>query len=409
LLHHKEGGGDVTEAFEESGWYSPLSRKWEKIGIGLMSGTSLDGIDAAVVSLRGYGVHTEVNQLGYACFPYEESFRERLRRLCLPEEARVDEWCEVHTLLGRMLADAARQAARKANVDWSSVDFISSHGQTLYHMPHKGATLQIGELAVLAQHAQKVTVGDFRPHDLAAGGEGAPLVPYVDNLLFGSEHFGQIILNIGGIANITALSPGNSIGRKKVAAFDCGPGNMLLDAFVSFQTAGKEKFDRDGQYAAHGTAHKGWLEELLQHPFYRQSFPKSTGREMFGERYARELWHEADRRGISFVDRMATLTELTVQSIVAAIHQGAEETDHVRELIIGGGGYHNTHLVNRLRLSLPHLRIVEMESYGFSADAREAVTFAVLGNECLHRSPNQLPSATGAKRRVVMGKVVLPT
>jgi anhydro-N-acetylmuramic acid kinase len=231
-------------------WYQPLSTKQEKIVIGLMSGTSLDGCDAAVVRIRGFGLDTEVELLGYTLAPYEAELRKQILDCCNPETGRVDLICDMNVRLGERFAEVAMQAARECGVPWEMVDFISSHGQTIYHMPEKLATLQIGELAVIAQQSQKVVVGDFRPHDMAVGGQGAPLVPYVDYLLFRDEHRGRVLLNIGGISNLSVISA--NAQPDEVFAFDIGPGNMIIDAFVRMGTDGQEVYDRDGQYAQSG-------------------------------------------------------------------------------------------------------------------------------------------------------------
>jgi anhydro-N-acetylmuramic acid kinase len=388
------------------GWYEPLASKGEKIAIGLMSGTSLDGIDAAVVRIHGFGLNTKVELLGYHLQPYDAQLRQKILDCCHPDSGRVDLICDLNVRLGEAFAEAAIQAAEQYGIPWEKIDFISSHGQTIYHMPDRYATLQIGELAVIAERTGKPVVGDFRPHDMAVGGQGAPLVPYVDYLLFRHPERGRVLLNIGGIANISVL-PANTSGDF-VFAFDTGPGNMIIDAFVRYGTDGQETFDRDGNYARSGKVNQDWLESMLHHPYYSQPIPKSTGREMFGEEYARKLWQEAEERSIPFVDRIATVTALTAETIARAINTFVHPIANMDELIVGGGGEQNPVIMESLRALLPQLAVMSSKEFGIPSEAKEAIAFAVLGNEAIHRIPNQLPSATGARKPVVMGKLVLP-
>lgn len=387
-------------------WYSPLVAKEEKIVIGLMSGTSLDGVDAAIVRIEGYGTKTKVEMLGFSIVPYDESLRERILAVCNPDTSRVDEICELNVRLAEKFADAALLAAKEANIDWETVDLISSHGQTIYHSPEKQATLQIGELAVIAERTGKAVVGDFRPHDMAVGGQGAPLVPYVDYLLFRDKERGRVLLNIGGIANISIVPA--MANPEDIYAYDTGPGNMIIDSFIQFGTDGQKKYDESGNYAAQGKVSEQWLQSLLQHPYYSAPTPKSTGREMFGEQYARILWQDAQERGVSFVDRVATVTALTAYTIANQILKEAHQGVQIDDLIIAGGGQHNKMLLEHLQQLLPGILLQNPEAFGMSSDAKEAIAFAILGNDSIHRVPNQLPSATGAKKPVVMGKVVLP-
>jgi anhydro-N-acetylmuramic acid kinase len=389
------------------GWYEPLACKNEKIVVGLMSGTSLDGVDAAVVRINGWGINTKIEILGYILVPYEADLRQQILDCCSPETSRVDLICNLNVRLGEIFADVAKMAASESGVSWEDVDFISSHGQTIYHMPEQEATLQIGELAVIAQRTNKVVVGDFRPHDLAVGGQGAPLIPYVDYLLFRDAHRGRVLLNIGGISNLSVIAA--NARREEVFAFDIGPGNMIIDAFVRFGTNDAETFDDNGKYARSGKVDEDWLRSLLQHPYYHMQIPKTTGREMFGSQYARILWQEAENRKLSFEDRVATITALTSAAIHHAISTYVQPKVEVKELIVGGGGERNSVIMESLQSRLPNMKVVSSGAFGISSDAKEAVAFAILGNEAIHRIPNQLPSATGARQPVVMGKVVLPT
>ncbi|NQT54457.1 anhydro-N-acetylmuramic acid kinase, partial [bacterium] len=263
--------------------------------IGLMSGTSCDGIDAALVAVRGHGLHTRVRLVAFETVPYPASVRRLIAQVSDAATGTVDLVCRANVLLGELFAEAATAVAAQAGVDLRRVSLIGSHGQTIHHLPKArmlggrrvAATLQIGEPSVIAERTGVTTVADFRPRDMACGGQGAPLVPYVDYLLFRHRSRGRLLLNIGGIANVTYLPP--ACRPTDVLAFDTGPGNMVVDALVARLTRGRERFDRGGQRAARGTLDAGLLKRLLRHSFLRQRPPKSTGREMFGAAFADAL------------------------------------------------------------------------------------------------------------------------
>lgn len=382
-----------------------ILEKKKRIAVGLMSGTSLDGIDAALVEIEGSGEHTNVRLLAFSTLPYTDEEKRRILNLCDNQHSNVGDICEMNVYLGERMAKAASMVIQEAGLRSREVDFISSHGQTIYHMPEKAATLQIGELAVIAANTACLTVGDFRPGDLAVGGQGAPLVPYVDFILFKSEHEGRALINIGGISNITVLRAGAS--AQEVEAYDMGPGNMLIDAMVGIGSNGRLSFDPDGEISASGQIDNSWLEQLLaEDEFLSMAPPKSTGREYYSMERAKALYEEGLRKGRSFEDIIATMTAYTSRAIMLQFEKFIDCRYDIAEVFVGGGGVHNKTLMQQLSTGLDR-KVCSMEELGFSADAKEAIAFAILGNEFLEGRANNLPSATGARRSISMGKLVL--
>ena len=383
-------------------WLQRIVDKSPRRVVGLMSGTSADGIDAVVVEIAGCGTATRVQVLEYLTLALPDILREQLFAL-FGESASLDDLCRLNFALGEAFAAAALAVIEAAGLEPDEVDLIGSHGQTVRHLPYgqPGSTLQIGEPAVIAQRTGITTVADFRPADMAVGGQGAPLVPLVDYLLFTHPEKGRLLLNIGGIANVTVL-PASS-GPEQVLAFDLGPGNMLIDAAVVHLTDGRERFDRDGGHGARGRVDATVLAQLLEHDFLQRPPPKSTGREEFGTAFLTELLSRIDLRG---ADLVATLTAFSARAIADGIKFFVLPIVPAVELWLGGGGVHNGHLVDIIRAALPQLRVASMGELGISADAREALSFAVLANETLMGQAGNLPSATGAECAAILGKVV---
>lgn len=383
-----------------------LLKKEKKIAVGLMSGTSLDGIDAALVEIQGTSTDTKVKLMALDVLDFTVEERNRILGMCAPETSRIQDICEMNVVLGEKFAQAALRVISKAGLKPCDIDFISSHGQTIYHMPDKHATLQIGELAVIAAHTGIVTVGDFRPHDMAIGGQGAPLVPYVDYLLFSDQDRGRALINIGGISNVSVIRP--SAKAEEVIAFDMGPGNMLIDAIMTIGTKDELTYDPDGEYASRGMVCKPWLHEILKKDVYlRKTPPKSTGRESYTFAMAKALYEEGLHLNLSFQDIIATITAYTTESIIYHFQKFIDPEYPIQEVIISGGGVHNKTIMKNLSNSLKQ-QVYAMDEWGFSSDGKEAIAFAVLGNEFLHGKTNNLPSATGASRGMRMGKLVLP-
>ncbi len=382
----------------------PLTKQ-SVLAVGLMSGTSMDGIDAALVRLTGSGEQTEVDLIKYETLSFSEELKQRIFDCCHPDTSKVDEICRLNVELGERFAEAVHHVVNTSGLQIEDLDFVSSHGQTLYHLPNESATLQIGELAVIAHKTQTLTVGDFRPSDLAVGGQGAPLVPFVDQLLFRSADTNRILLNIGGMANVTVLPARNmgSSASEEILAFDTGPGNVLIDEMVRIGSNGKQTFDQDGGLALSGTVHQAWLEQLLKRdPFVSLPYPKSTGREFYNRQMAETLWEEGIAYSLSFADVVATITQFTVSTVTMNIRSLTNQFD-IGEVFVGGGGVHNQFLMKHLRVDL-NRPVFSMEKLNVSSDAKEAIAFAILGNEFLRQQPNNTPSATGAKKSGINGK-----
>lgn len=379
--------------------------------VGLMSGTSLDGIDAAIVKITGADVSLKVDLVHFTSLPFTAEMKDKLLQICAPESARIEDLSGMNFILGELFAHAALKVIKEAGITKDNILLISSHGQTVFHQPNSislaghevASTLQIGDISVIAEITGIMTVGDFRTRDMAAGGQGAPLVPYADHLLFTEKEFGRILVNIGGISNITVLP--KDCSESEVIAYDTGPGNMMIDAFTEWATEGKQFYDADGKLAAMGTVDNNWLQQLLSHDYFKLVPPKSTGRELFGINYARELWKEAEKANISSLDKIATITELTVVTIAQEIEKFVER-GKIEEVLISGGGRFNQTLMERISFHLPKgVEVKGTEEYGMPSDAKEAIVFALLGYQCFNKTANNLPSATGAKHPVIMGKI----
>jgi anhydro-N-acetylmuramic acid kinase len=386
-----------------------LREKQTRVVVGLMSGTSADGVTAAISEITGTGVDAEVRLVAHRTYPYPAAVRERLFKLFKDGASGLSEASELNMLIGHLFAEAADGIIVEAGLDPGEIDLVGSHGQTVWHQPRLKeaaghlyrSTTQIGEPAVIAARTGLPVVADFRKADIAAGGEGAPLTPYLDYVLHRSPTASRVLQNIGGIANLTYMPAG--CGFADVVAFDTGPGNMIIDAAAG-RYAGLSH-DVDGALARSGKPNNALLDELLRHPYYGRRPPKSTGREDFGEQYASEVFSRADTHGLSHVDVVATVTELTVESIARAYE------DHlpgpVDEVYISGGGSNNAYLVERLRrrLSAP---VHDYSRLGYPSEAKEALLMALLANEHIMGTPCNVPAATGAVRRVVLGSLTLP-
>ncbi len=384
-----------------------MARTVRKI-VGLMSGTSADGVDAALVEVAGDGALPEIRLLEFVFTPYAKGLRREVLDLCDPDRGSVDRICRMHAVLGEWFARAAQAVCREAGLPMSEVDLIGSHGQTVHHLPEPveafGAevrsTLQRGDPSVIAERTGVATVADFRSRDMAAGGQGAPLVPLLDYLLFRSGRVGRAMLNIGGIANLTVLPAG--CGPEGVSAFDTGPGNMAIDALTERVTEGAKRYDAGGALAASGRVSDGLIRRLMQHPFLEAPPPKSTGREAFGREWVEEMlgWD------LSGPDLVRTATAFTAQSIAMALERFVFPFCQVEEVVASGGGTENPVLMAMLREALPGVRVIGVEALGIPSEAKEAVAFAVLAHETLAGRPGNLPRATGASHPVVLGAIV---
>jgi len=389
-----------------SNYITKLTAKDKLRVAGLMSGTSADGADVAIVDIDGPKVHLAA----FDTFPYPPALRRAILRLCEPKTGRVDEICHYNFVLGRVFADAIIRVCDKSGIALRSIDLVGSHGQTIYHNPRGRrygrekirSTLQIGEPSIIAQRTGITTVADFRPRDMAAGGEGAPLVPYADYILFWDRYLCRAIQNIGGIANVTFLPPNCREGD--IIAFDTGPGNMVIDRITSLVTNGKLHLDQCGKMASRGRVDAKLLNDMLRHPFLERRPPKSTGREEFGWSYSDRFYNKAIKKGLGPMDMVATATAFTACSISSAYRRFLPTMPD--EVILCGGGAHNQTLVAMLREEFAGVKIRLTDEFGINVDAKEAVSFAILAWATIKGLANNVPTATGAERAVILGKVV---
>ncbi len=376
--------------------------------IGLMSGTSADGLDAALVRIQGSGTGMQVRQLSFVSVPWTDEERKAILRLAEGREGGTREICLFNFWFGHKSLEACIRALDAAYLGRDDVDLVGSHGQTLYHIPYPEeylghslcATLQPGEPSVIAEGLGCPVVSDFRVRDMAAGGQGAPLVPYAEYLLYRREDRHVGLQNIGGIGNITVLPKGCT--PDEVYAFDTGPGNMVMDALTVRFTGGAQRYDRDGRIAAEGRWDPKLLSFMMQDPFLRRRPPKTTGREMYGVSYVNALVEKGRALGLSDRDILATATRFTAECVGTAIEAFCDPRPE--ELIVGGGGSANPVLMRELRSRLD-IPVRVNEDFGFDSDAKEAVAFAVLAAECIRGVCNNMPAATGARHGVVMGKI----
>ncbi len=388
--------------------------------IGLMSGTSADGVDTALVEIISRGRRCRL--IAFEIFPYPKSLQNDLIALASgtptsvtsasPTPRTVADLCHLNFLLGELFSEAAIKIAQKAGIPLSEIDLIGSHGQTVHHLP-KGkrfhgrlmtSTLQIGEPSVIAERTGITTVADFRPRDMAAGGEGTPLTPYFHHHLFSHRQRSRVIVNIGGISNITYLAAG--VPLEKTLAFDTGPGNMLIDGLVRALTNGRRTMDKGGAIARQGKADATLFSELMRHPFIRRPPPKSTGREEFGPMMIDRILQRAEDIHLSTPDIIATVTRFSASAILENINRFILKKGVIDEVIVGGGGGKNATLLSHLSVVLSPIPVMTFASFGVDGRAVEAMTFALLAYETFHGRPSNIPSVTGARHPVILGKIL---
>lgn len=374
--------------------------------VGLMSGTSADGIDAALCEVTGEPPDIHARIIHAIAYPYPEGFQARILNASQPDTGRVDELCKLHFRLGELFAAAVLAVIEGSPFNPSEVDLIGLHGQTFWHNVEPdgrvSATLQLTEASILAERTGITTVSNFRPRDIAAGGQGAPLTAYIDWLLLRHPTKWRAVQNIGGIGNVTFLPP-LSDTTAQPSAFDTGPGNALIDSIMVQLTAGAQTYDEDARLALQGRIDEDWLHELLLHPYYDIKPPKTTGRELFSKAMAADLIAEGQRRGNNASSILATITTLTAQSIADAYDRFAPAP--IEEVILGGGGRHNALMLDLLAGLLRPAVVMTHEDVGMDSDNKEALVFAVLAHESWHARPGTLPALTGGLHPSVLGQI----
>jgi anhydro-N-acetylmuramic acid kinase len=392
------------------------------ICVGMISGTSVDGIDVAIVRIDGHARGAAVELLGFDTVPYPEEVRAELLGLYDDQRNAVARLCSLNVVVGQCFAEAAKAQLAKAGIDAADVEVIGSHGQTVWHQPAADpadalivpSTLQIGEAAVIAVAVGAPVMADFRVADMAVGGQGAPLAPYLDWAIFSDAAKGRCIQNIGGIGNVTWLPAGGAV--EDVVAFDTGPGNMLIDALMERLTGGAQTFDRDGAIGAQGSVDQAVLANLLRDPYLDMAPPKTTGREYYGAAMVEQLIAGAGLIPDALVhgdletrhraaDLVATATAFTAHSIADAYRRWLPGGAMPNEVYVNGGGSRNPVLMRMLGELLAPVPVRATDDLGVNADAKEAMAFALMAHDSLAGYPTNIPGATGAARAVPLGKL----
>jgi len=376
--------------------------------LGLMSGTSADGVDCAIVDITRSQARLKIRLLASQTLAYPPGLRQHV--LLAPTQGTVAELCHLNAAVGEVFAQTALRTIKGAGLATEDIRLIGSHGQTVYHQPTPirepkiggiRSTLQIGDPAIIAERTGITTVADFRTRDMAAGGEGAPLAPYVHHLVFHSKRRSRLIVNLGGIANVTFLPADGCLDD--IRAFDTGPCNMLLDGLVVKGTGGKQQIDRNGCLARRGRSHALLLKTLLSHFYLAKRPPKSTGREEFGDTYIADVFRQAKAKRLSLPDALATSCDFVSKTIFEACGWLKGNVD---EVILGGGGVKNLALMNALRQAFEPCPVRTMDQVGVDSNAFEALAFAVMAYQTIHGVPTNVPAVTGARYPVVLGMVV---
>ncbi|MCM3196502.1 anhydro-N-acetylmuramic acid kinase AnmK [Priestia megaterium] len=373
--------------------------------VGLMSGTSLDGIDAALINVDNSGTDTRLKLIEFITYPFSKEIENEIKLALSLEESNVQLICSLNFKLGKLFAEAVKKVCKKAGFPLEKLDLIGSHGQTIYHQPMKEAnfvssTLQIGEPAVIAYETNTIVISNFRTMDMAAGGQGAPLVPYTEYILYKDRQKGRLLQNIGGIGNVTVLPKGALLDD--MFAFDTGPGNMIIDEVC--QQLFDLPYDKGGQLAAKGNVNKDLLDYCMTHSYITASPPKTTGREMFGKQYVETLLEKFSY--LSKEDILASATMFTASSIVDNYRKFIFPKIDIDEIIVGGGGSYNLTLIKMIKMLVGNsISVLTQEEIGYSSEAKEAVAFALLANETYHGKSSNVLKATGAKYSVILGNI----
>src|SRR5579859_3627313 len=379
--------------------------------LGLMSGTSADGIDVTLARISGAPPRLNAKLLKHTSINFPPQLRKEILRVAEQQPISAGQLSKLNFRLGETFAEAALTACRRFRIAPKKIALIGSHGQTIFHqgrpVPYFGrataSTMQIGEPAIIAAGTGVTTVADFRPADIAQGGQGAPLVPFADYVLYRHPKLGRVSLNLGGIANITVI-PANA-KPAQVFAFDTGPANMLIDALVAHFTRGRQRYDQDARLARQGRSIPALVDELMRDPYLPLAPPKSTGREYYGRAYLEKLLRLGRRHKAKPNDLIRAATIFTALSIVDALNRFVLRKTKIDQLIVSGGGAHNPLILAQLAAALPQIEIVRSPRLGVPEDAKEAFAFAILAYETFRGRPSNLPSATGARRPAILGKI----
>jgi len=389
-----------------------LINKKKKFVVGLMSGTSIDNVDVALVEITDNWTDTKIKLIGFTEYSYPAGLKELILKNSNQSTSNVAEISQLNFLLAQIYSDAVDSLIEKLNFPKSKIDLIGSHGQTIHHLPERvklfdhsvSSTFQIGDPSVLAKLTGIITVGDFRVGDIALGGQGAPLIPYFDFLLFRSTNKNRALLNIGGISNFTILK--KNCRQNDVLAFDTGPGNMLIDSTMEYFF--RKEFDYNGETAASGKTNKALFNSLISKDnFIEKNPPKSTGREFYGFSFIDDLLKEFEK--VKPEDWINTVSKFTAYAIYRNYEKFVKKNIMLDELIISGGGAKNSFIYKCLAEYFGEsVEVKIIDEIGISADAKESICFAVLANETVHGNPTNIPLTTGADKPTVLGKICLP-
>jgi anhydro-N-acetylmuramic acid kinase len=389
-----------------------LIKKKNRLVVGLMSGTSADGIDACLVKINNAGKNLRVKTLGCKTFKFSPELQQRIIQISDPAYQNLDEVIRLNMVLGDYFAQAVFSAAKACGYEISEIDLIGSHGQTVRHLPEckktlgkkVRATFQIGEPSVIASKTGIITVGDFRQGDMARGGEGAPLTPYIHHLLFGDKRISRMVVNIGGIANVTVLPKQGKVDH--IFAFDTGPGNMIVDNLT--KKLFNRNLDKNGKIAISGKVNFDLLNRLKQNKFFVKKPPKSSGRENYGEELVNKILNWAKKLRLKPEDTITTASELSVWSIFDAYKKFVKPKIKLHQVLLSGGGVHNKYFLKSLKLLFCPIKITGVQELGIDPDFLEAISFAILANQTIEGKPVSFKRTTGAKKPGVLGKICLP-